>query len=110
MVKPPKRNEIIKINFNPKLGHEQAGYRPALVLSRTRYNAKTGMMLACPITTAQKGYATEVVLPETLKTKGVILCTQLKALDWKVRPFSVIEIVEDSLLEQVLDRLIAVIE
>jgi mRNA interferase MazF len=110
VVKPPERGQVIKLNFNPKLGSEQAGYRPAVVLSRTVYNAKTGMMLACPITSSKKGYATEIALPKGLKTKGVILSTQIKAMDWRERPFRVVESVEDEILEAVLDRLIAVIE
>lgn len=110
MVEPPKRGQIITINFNPQKGSEQAGYRPALVLSQTDYNTKTGMILACPITQAKKGYSTEVMLPKTLKTKGVILTTQIKALDWRIRTFKVVEEVVDEILEQVLDRLIAVIE
>ena len=76
MVKRPERGQIVKLNFNPKRGSEQAGYRPAVVLSQTAYNAKTGMMLACPITSSKKGYATEVALPKGLKTKGVILTRQ----------------------------------
>jgi mRNA interferase MazF len=110
VVKPPERGEIIKLNFNPKRGSEQAGYRPAIVISQTAYNAKTGMMLACPITSSKKGYATEVALPKGLKTKGVILTTQIKAVDWRERPFRVVENVNDEILEAVLDRLIAVIE
>ncbi len=110
MVKAPERGEIIKINFNPQRGSEQAGYRPALVISRTAYNVKTGMMFACPITTKAKGYVTEVMLPEGLKTKGVILTTQMKALAWHERSFQVVENVAEEVLEQVLDRIIAVIE
>jgi mRNA interferase MazF len=106
----PERGQIIKISFDPRRGSEQAGYRPALVMSQTAYNIKTGLILACPITSAKKGYATEVLLPERLKTKGVILTTQIKALDWRERSFKVIEMVDDDLLEQVLDKLIAVIE
>jgi len=110
VVTAPKRGQIIKINFNPQLGHEQAGYRPAVVLSRGSYNAKTGMCLACPITNSAKAYATEVALPDTLKTKGVVLSTHIKALDWRIRPFKVVEELEENVLEQILDRLIAVIE
>lgn len=110
MVKAPERGQIIKLNFNPKRGSEQAGYRPALVMSQTAYNSKTGMMLACPITSSKKGYATEVALPKGLKTKGVILSTQMKAMDWRERSFRVVESVDDDVLEAVLDRLIAVIE
>ncbi len=104
----PERGQIIKVNFNPQLGSEQAGYRPALVLSHTAYNQMTGMLLACPITSRLRGYPTELVLPEGLETHGAILSTQIKALDWRVRPFTVVEKLDNAILEQVLDRLIAV--
>ncbi len=110
MVIPPKRGQIIKLNFNPQKGSEQAAYRPAVILSRTAYNKKTGMCLACPITRSAKGYSTELALSNQLITKGVVLTSQIKALDWRVRPFSFIETVDDKFLDEILDRLIAIIE
>jgi mRNA interferase MazF len=106
----PERGQIIKINFDPQKGREQTGYRPALVISQDAYNARTGMLLACPITSKAKGYSTEVSLPKSLNTKGVILTTQIKALDWHERDFKIIESVDESVLDEVLDTLIAVIE
>ena len=71
----PKRGDVIWISFNPQAGHEQAGHRPALVLSPQSYNRKVGLELLCPITTQVKGYPFEVRVPEGLKvrTEGLSL-------------------------------------
>ena len=81
----PDRGDIVWIMFNPQAGHEQAGRRPALVLSPAAYNAKVGLALFCPITSQIKGYPFEVLLPKDLPVVGVILADQVKNLDWRVR-------------------------
>lgn len=81
----PDRGDIIWIDFNPQSGHEQAGHRPALVLSPLEYNRKTGLVLLCPITSQQKNYPFEVALPKACGVEGVVLSDQVKSLDWKAR-------------------------
>lgn len=81
----PTQGDIVWIMFNPQAGHEQAGRRPALVLSPAAYNAKVGLALFCPITSQIKGYPFEVLLPADLPVAGVILADQVKNLDWRVR-------------------------
>jgi len=81
----PDRGDVVWLQFNPQVGHEQAGKRPALVLSPKEYNQKTGLALFCPITSIVKGYPFEVKLPEGLPLEGVILADQIKNLDWKSR-------------------------
>ena len=81
----PERGDIVWITFNPQAGHEQAGRRPAVVLSPKAYNGKVGLALLCPITSQIKGYPFEVALPEGLPVGGVILSDQVKNLDWKAR-------------------------
>jgi mRNA interferase MazF len=78
----PETGDIVWLQFNPQAGHEQAGHRPALVLSPAKYN-KIGLMLCCPMTTKLKGYPFEVVVdgPQT----SAALADQVKTLDWKVR-------------------------
>ncbi|MSU64897.1 MAG: mRNA-degrading endonuclease [Opitutus sp.] len=73
------------LSFDPQAGHEQAGRRPAFVLSPESYNRKTGLFLACPVTTKSKSYPFEVPLPSDLSVAGVILADQIKSLDWKMR-------------------------
>ena len=81
----PKRGDVVWLTFTPHAGHEQAGHRPALILSPAPYNKKVGLALACPITTQVKGYPFEVALPQGVGVRGVILADQVKSLDWKVR-------------------------
>ncbi|MBI6621542.1 endoribonuclease MazF [Pseudomonas corrugata] len=79
----PESGDIVWLYFDPQAGHEQAGHRPAVVLSPSSYNHKTGLMLCCPMTTQVKGYPFEVeVAGERL---GAVLADQVKSLDWKAR-------------------------
>jgi mRNA interferase MazF len=79
----PEAGDIVWLYFTPQAGHEQAGHRPALVISPAAYNAKTSLMLCCPITTQIKGYPFEVAV--TGSRPGVVLADQVKSLDWMVR-------------------------
>jgi mRNA interferase MazF len=79
----PERGDIVWLSFDPQAGHEQAGHRPALVLSPKAYNAKTGLMLCCPMTTKIKGYPFEVVLAGSAPSAA--LADQVKSLDWRAR-------------------------
>jgi mRNA interferase MazF len=81
----PDRGDAIWITLDPQAGHEQAGRRPALVLSPASYNEKVGLALLCPITSQVKGYPFEVPIPAGLTVSGVILADQVKSLDWRVR-------------------------
>ncbi len=81
----PDRGHIVWMNFTPQAGHEQAGHRPALVLSSFEYNQKIGLALFCPITSIAKGYPFEVALPSTSAISGVVLADQVKSLDWRAR-------------------------
>jgi len=81
----PDCGHIIWISFNPQAEHEQAGRRPAFVLSPEAYNGKVGLALLCPITSQVKGYPFEVRLPESLPVTGVILSDQVKSVDWRIR-------------------------
>ncbi len=73
------------LSFTPQIGHEQAGRRPALVLSPKTYNEKSGLALFCPITSRTKGYPFEVRLPSTVPVTGVVLADQIRSLDWRGR-------------------------
>src|SRR4030081_2749424 len=77
----PDKGHIIKVNFDPQAGHEQAGWRPALVLSPTAYN-KHGLAIVVPITNQVKGYPFEVPVPAGLATTGVILSDAIKSVGW----------------------------
>lgn len=79
----PAAGDIVWLNFTPQAGHEQAGYRPALVVSQAAYNNKTSLMICCPVTTQIKNYPFEVVISGT--PPSVVLADQVKSLDWRVR-------------------------
>ena len=81
----PQRGDVVWITLNPQAGHEQAGRRPAVILSPQAYNAKVGLALLCPITSQAKDYPFEVAIPEGLPVAGVILSDHIKSLDWRAR-------------------------
>jgi mRNA interferase MazF len=81
----PDCGDIIWINFDPQAGREQAGQRPALVISNRRYNQLTRLCVLCPITNQIKSYPFEVVLPQGLRVTGAVLCDQVKSLSWERR-------------------------
>jgi mRNA interferase MazF len=81
----PQRGDIVWVSLNPQAGHEQAGRRPALVVSPGAYNARTSLALLCPVTSHVKAYPFEVVLPEGLPVTGAVLSDQVKSLDWRAR-------------------------
>lgn len=103
----PERGDVVWISMDPQAGHEQAGRRPALVLSPAAYNRKTGLALLCPITSQVKGYPFEVPLPPGLPVKGVALADQVKSLDWRARNVTKFSRVPAEVLVRVLERLVA---
>jgi mRNA interferase MazF len=100
----PDRGDAVWLQFNPQAGHEQAGRRPALVLSPAAYNGKVGLAVLCPITSQSKGYPFEVAV-STRKLTGVVLSDQVKSLDWRVRQAEMIERVPDAVVQEVLAKL-----
>jgi mRNA interferase MazF len=101
----PNRGDVVWITFNPQAGHEQAGRRPALVLSPSAYNGKVGLAILCPITSQIKNYPFEVIIPDGLKISGAILSDQVKSLDWRVRQAEFVCKLPESSLDEVLQKL-----
>ena len=101
----PERGDVVWLNFTPQAGHEQAGYRPAVVISPSAYNTKVGLAVCCPITNQIKGYPFEVVLSEDMKTTGAVLADQLKSLDWGMRKAKLIEKIPDEILDDILAKI-----
>ena len=97
----PNRGDIVYLDFNPTKGHEQRGYRPALIISPAAYSEKSSLALFCPITSQQKGYPFEVSLPEELQTHGVILVDQIRFLDLRVRQIKFVETVSLEVITEV---------
>ena len=101
----PDRADVVWLSFDPPVGHEQAGRRPAVVLSPSAYNGKVGLALCCPITNQIKGYPFEVRLPDGLGMTGVILADQVRSLDWQGRQAQFVARLPDELMRRVLEKL-----
>jgi mRNA interferase MazF len=105
----PDRGDAVWISLTPQAGREQAGRRPALVISPAAYNGTVGLAVLCPITSQVKGYPFEVGIPPGLAVRGVVLSDHIKSLDWRVRKATFIcRLPEEATLE-VLDKLSALI-
>ena len=106
----PDRGDIVWISLNPQAGHEQAGRRPAVVVSPKSYNGKVGLGLFCPITSQVKGYPFEVTVPQSLPVGGVVLADQVKSLDWRARKAEFAGRLPADASDEVLGKLGALLE
>ena len=95
------QGDIIFVNFAPTKGREQTGERPAIVISNTKYNQKSGFVLACPITSNIKTMNIRVRLDERTETQGDILCEQVRIIDLRERPHRVVETIPRDKLKEV---------
>lgn len=105
-----KQGDIIKLDFNPQAGHEQAGYRPAVVISNDFFNSKTNLTIVCPITNTNRPFPLHVALDGRTATTGVVLCEHLKSLDLSSRKYSFIEKMPDDLLNEIIEIVFSQIE
>ncbi len=105
-----KQGDIIKVNFNPQAGHEQAGYRPAVVISNNFFNEKTKLAILCPITNTNNHFPLHIPLDNRTKTTGVILCEHIRTLDLEARPYIFIEKMPNDILENIINIVFAEIE
>lgn len=99
----PRQGDIIKLDLNPRLGHEQRGFRPVIVLSNNIISQYTNVVIVAPISTTQRRLPLYRDLPDSLITKGTVLLDQLVTLDYKARPFQFIEEVPADFLLRLLD-------
>jgi mRNA interferase MazF len=106
----PARGDLIWLQFNPQAGHEQAGHRPAVVISPSSYNRRVGLALCCPVTTQVKGYPFEVPLPPGLGVDGTILSDQIKSLDWRVRKARRIGHLPADVLQETVGKILALVD
>ena len=105
----PKRGDVVWLHFNPQAGHEQAGRRPAVVLSPESYNEKTSLALFCPVTNQVKGYPFETPLAPALPVGGVALCDQIKSLDWVARKAEFVCQLPEETLDQIMGKALALL-
>ena len=105
----PQRGDIVWTNFDPAAGHEQMGKRPALILSPGPFNKKVLLAMAAPITSRERGHGFEVPINGN-RIKGVVLCHQVKMIDFKQRGLQFIEKAPDSVISDVLARVRAIVD
>ena len=105
-----KQGDIIKVSFDPNSGHEQSGYRPALVISNNEFNKRTGLAIVCPITNTDNSFPLHVPLDKRTSTTGVILCEHIRTLDLNARKNRHVERVPADILKLVTDIVAAEIE
>jgi mRNA interferase MazF len=103
----PEAGDIVWLNFTPQAGHEQAGHRPAVVVSPSGYNDKTSLMICCPLTTQIKNYPFEVLIAGP--PSSVVLADQVKSLDWRVRKAKRKGVVSTEELAEVRAKILALI-
>ena len=105
----PDSGDVIWLRFDPQAGHEQAGHRPAVVLSPEAYNSRTGLCLVVPVTSQSKGYPFELALPAGCATTGVALCDQIRSLDWKARQATWKEVAGQDFVREVVARFLPLV-
>jgi len=104
-----RQGDIIIVNFDPTLGHEQSGLRPALVVSKDLYNEKTKQVIVCPITSKARPLPMRIQLDERTKTQGYIICDQVRTFDAVARNPRYLETLPEDLLEIVRQTVSAII-
>jgi mRNA interferase MazF len=105
----PQCGDVVWVTLNPQAGHEQAGRRPAVVLSPENYNGKIGLAILCPITNQVKGYPFEVLIPAGLPVAGAILSDQVKSLDWHARNAEFVCTLPTETISEVLQKLVTLL-
>jgi mRNA interferase MazF len=105
----PARGDLIWLQFDRQAGHEQAGHRPAVVISPHAYNRRVGLALCCPVTSQVKGYPFEILLPRGLGVEGAILSDQIKSLDWRVRKARRIGNLPAGVLQETVGKILALV-
>ncbi len=103
--KVPCRGDIIRLSLNPRTGSEQAGYRPAFIISPLLYNRISKLVLLCPITSQEKGWPFEVKLPDSMQIQGVVLVDQIRAVDCQARKAKFVEKASIETIHEVIARL-----
>ncbi|MEO1815113.1 MAG: type II toxin-antitoxin system PemK/MazF family toxin [Acetobacterium sp.] len=105
-----KQGDIIKLNFNPQSGHEQAGFRPAVVISNDFFNEKVNMTIVSPITNSNRSFPLHVPLDDRTKTTGFVLCEHIKSIDLEARSYNYVEAIPKDLLERIISIIFSEIE
>jgi mRNA interferase MazF len=101
----PARGDFVWLDFHPQAGREQKGRRPAVIVSPKEYNSRAGLALCCPITSQVKGYPFETPVDPSKTIQGVILCDQIRSLDWRARKARLIGQASGQCLDDVMAKI-----
>jgi mRNA interferase MazF len=101
----PKKGDFVTLNFNPQSGHEQKGRRPAIVVSNTLFNEKTGLAFVCPITNTDRKYPFHLQIPKNCKVSGFIMAEQMKSVDYVARKIKYVQKAPEEIIDEVLSIL-----
>ena len=101
----PSQGDIVFIDFDPTKGHEQKGYRPAVVISNDIFNKNTKMVIVCPITSNDKDFPTHYILKNSKKVKGSVLCEHIRSIDYEIRKLKYVEKTNNEDFENIKDLL-----
>ena len=100
-LKSPRRGDVIRLNFDPKAGHEQGGFRPAVVVSHSTYNEHSSTIVVCPVTSRIRDWPFNVLLPEELPVQGAVLVDQITTVDWRARSARIACSCPDDVLDEI---------
>ena len=106
----PRRGDIIWVNMTPQAGREQAGRRPAVVLTPEKYNGRVGLAIVCPITSKVKGFPFEVVIPPMLKIEGAVLADHVRSIDWQARDAEYVSALPEETMNEVTNRILLLLK
>ena len=106
----PDAGDLVWIDLNPTVGHEQSGHRPVIVLTPRQYNAPSGLCIICPITSRARGYPFEVAIPQGHVISGIILVDQVRNVSWEKRYVKMVSVAPAELLNEVRERLAALLQ
>lgn len=106
----PKQGDVVFLDFNPTKGHEQFGFRPAVVISNDVFNQNTKMVIVCPVTSNEKEFPTHYNLVDTKSIRGAVLCEHIRSIDYEVRNLKFVEKLSDNDLLSIITLLNACIE
>ena len=106
----PKQGDIVFLDFNPTIGHEQKGFRPAVVISNNIFNINTKMVMVCPITSNKKEFPTHYKLEDTKKVHGAVICEHIRSIDYEIRNLNFVEKLSNNDFISIITLLNACIE
>jgi mRNA interferase MazF len=102
----PERGDVVWMDLSPRVGHEQSGYRPSLIVSPQKYNRRVELALICPITSQVKGFPFEVAIPEGNRVTGVVLADQMTSIDWRARRVRQMDHLPIEFVEEVMKQFV----